>query len=79
MSDTPRTDAFAQKLTRAKVPASRVWPHWYDHSADLERELARTRQAAERLAEALECRDNSSKWENWAKEALANWEEVKGE
>lgn len=35
---TPETDAFAESLTVAKVPASRAWPHWYDKCASLERQ-----------------------------------------
>ena len=42
---TPKTDAFASRLSAAKVPVSRTWPHWYDHAAYLERKLARCRDA----------------------------------
>jgi hypothetical protein len=41
-SSTPETDAFAQRLTDAKVPASRAWPHWYDHAKRLETERNET-------------------------------------
>ena len=44
-SETPRTDTFAQRLTAARVPASKTWPHWYDYAAALEREIAACHKA----------------------------------
>jgi hypothetical protein len=44
MSDTPRTDAHSLKMQSANVPQSRCWPHWYDFSRQLEREINDVRQ-----------------------------------
>ena len=49
---TPRTDAFSQRLTAAKVPASKAWSHWYCHATTLERELAEAREQRDRLVKA---------------------------
>lgn len=46
-SDTPRTDTYSRKMTDAKVPRVRAWPHWYDFAQKIERELT---QANERIA-----------------------------
>ena len=43
MSDTPRTDAYSEAMTNAKVPQSRSWPYWYGFARLLERELAEAR------------------------------------
>lgn len=32
----PLTDAFAERLTAAKVPSARSWSHWYDFAKELE-------------------------------------------
>lgn len=66
MSDTPRTDAFSERLKGAKVPQARTWPHWYDHSAKLEREnrelLDALKDLEDKCQRLLECEEVKKWW-----------------
>jgi hypothetical protein len=53
MSDTPRTDAYSEAMTNAKVPQSRSWPYWYGFARLLERELAEARKQRDTLAKTV--------------------------
>lgn len=82
MSETPRTDKWKRRATEFDPRCPVVHAGNCD---DLERELARTRQAAERLANLLEVSKRKAATRGEMSDAmemqsaLANWEEVKGE